>query len=128
MNIVLPSGDSITLAAARDSVNRTIKGANKDSKAVLISVDLVKGLLNKLEDLDPDKTFTIFWKDGDRTLLKGGATFDQAANNAGYGAGAVAAMDFYTEGDDQNYSWDVVQRRWLQISDKKVTPKKKVSA
>lgn len=39
------------------------------------------------------KVFTLFWLDGTR---------EAAMNNAGYGAGALRALDFYAEGDDNN--------------------------
>jgi hypothetical protein len=49
--------------------------------------------------------YTFFWLDGTSELLKGASMAD-AANRAGYGAGAVKAIDFIAEGDKRNqYEW-----------------------
>mgnify|MGYP007069468862 CR=1 FL=1 len=43
------------------------------------------------------KYFTIYWRHGVRQVVKG-KTVDEAFNNAGIGAGAVAAVDWYDDG------------------------------
>lgn len=48
--------------------------------------------------------FTLFWRDGQRDVLPGSSVTD-AMDRAGYGAGAVAALDFYSNGDNSEYMW-----------------------
>ncbi|HEY9642994.1 MAG TPA: hypothetical protein V6C57_21070 [Coleofasciculaceae cyanobacterium] len=57
------------------------------------------------------KQFTFFWLTGDREVLEGSDPAN-ALNNAGYGGGAIAALDFYSEGDDDGYRWD--GRKWIK--------------
>lgn len=55
------------------------------------------------------KQFTFYWLDGKRNVLNG----DNPANAltlAGYSNGAVRALDFWAEGDNQEYEWR--DRRW----------------
>jgi hypothetical protein len=56
------------------------------------------------------KTFTLYWRHGDKSEVKG-ETIIQAMNNAGYGAGAVRALDFYAEGDP--YEW--INGKWEKV-------------
>lgn len=55
--------------------------------------------------------FTLFWKDGKREVVHGVHAAD-AMTSAGYGGGAVRALDFYASGDCQDYSWDKAQGSW----------------
>lgn len=48
------------------------------------------------------KTFTIYWLGGKKDNLDGDTLID-ALNSAGYGGGAVSAIDFYTEGYSDDY-------------------------
>lgn len=58
------------------------------------------------------KTYTLFWKDGKREIVKG-ENPAQAMTLAGYSNGAVRALDFYGEGDLRNeYSWNSGEKRW----------------
>lgn len=57
-----------------------------------------------------ENTYTLFWLDGKAELVKG-KTSQEAFKKAGYGSGAVKALDFMTDGDQKNkYTWD--GRRW----------------
>lgn len=59
-------------------------------------------------------TYTIFWLTGDTQIIKGDKPHE-AMNNAGIGAGALRAMDFYTEGDQRDkWEWDAEKRTWLK--------------
>lgn len=61
------------------------------------------------------KTYTLFWLTGNVELVKGN-TPEEAMTLAGYGNGAVRALDFYGEGDIRNeYIWDSNIRSWKQI-------------
>jgi len=55
--------------------------------------------------------FTFFWLDGKREVLEGADSAD-ALNRAGYGAGAVRALDFFAHGDNDNYVWDARTGGW----------------
>ena len=50
------------------------------------------------------KKFTFYWLDGKRSVLEGAGPAD-ALNKAGYGQGAIAALDFHAEGDNDEYFW-----------------------
>lgn len=58
--------------------------------------------------------FTLFWKDGKREVVRGLHAAD-AMTAAGYGGGAIGALDFYAAGDCHDYAWDVVKRNWKMI-------------
>lgn len=63
------------------------------------------------------KTYTIFWLTGETQLVKGDKPHE-AMNNAGIGAGALRAMDFYAEGDKRSeYEWEKEKdkRNWKKI-------------
>jgi len=59
--------------------------------------------------LIPINCFTFYWKDGSRQVLPGN-TVEQAFSNAGFGAGAIAALDFHAPGDDN--SWYYLNGSW----------------
>lgn len=61
--------------------------------------------LTLLHKIQPDiKKFTCYWLDGTREILEGTSKSD-ALNNAGYGQGALAALDFIVEGEIDDYTW-----------------------
>ena len=55
--------------------------------------------------------YTFFWKDGKRETLKG-STPASAMNNAGYGAGALSALDFYESGVGKDWEWNKDTSAW----------------
>lgn len=57
------------------------------------------------------KSFTFFWLDGKREVLKGDFAAD-AAIKAGYGNGAFSALDFWAEGDNKDYKW--INGEWIR--------------
>ena len=57
------------------------------------------------------KTWTFYWLDGKREVLDGPTAVD-ALNRAGYGRGALAALDFHAEGDRNHYEWDPAAHTW----------------
>lgn len=59
----------------------------------------------------PKFKFTLFWKDGKREILEG-YDFSHALNSAGYGNGALAALDFHALGDNKEYYWDKGEHNW----------------
>lgn len=60
------------------------------------------------------KTFTAFWLDGKREVLQGNDPAD-AFRCAGYGRGAIRALDFWGYGDNQDYAWDIEKRKWIKL-------------
>lgn len=59
------------------------------------------------------KPFRLYWLSGDTEIVRG-ATIADAMNQAGYGGGAVRALDFFKEGEEQTYDWDGSKRDWVQ--------------
>lgn len=56
--------------------------------------------------------YTLFWLTGNAEIVEGD-DIASAMNGAGYGAGALRALDFYSEGDKRNdYEWDKEKRTW----------------
>lgn len=62
----------------------------------------------------PNTQWTAYWRDGRKSLLVG-ETIEVAFRDAGYGGGALGALDFYARGDDQDYTWDAAARRWTRV-------------
>tara|TARA_R110000868_G_scaffold106717_1_gene292469 strand:- start:16 stop:222 length:207 start_codon:yes stop_codon:yes gene_type:complete len=50
------------------------------------------------------KQFTLFWLIGKKEVISGN-DIAHAMNSAGYGAGALRALDFHSEGDCNDYEW-----------------------
>ena len=63
------------------------------------------------------KEFTIFWLTGTTSKVQG-ETIESAFALGGFGAGAVAAIDFYSEVADveKDYIWDKENRSWDLIT------------
>jgi hypothetical protein len=59
------------------------------------------------------KQFTLYWLDGKHQVVTG-ETIEQAFTTAGYGAGALKAVDFYIDGDNHEYDWNKEQRSWVR--------------
>jgi hypothetical protein len=57
-----------------------------------------------LERTEPILTFTFFWTSGQREVLRGTSAAD-AAMRAGYGQGAIYALDFHAKGDNDEYEF-----------------------
>jgi hypothetical protein len=61
------------------------------------------------------KTYTLFWLTGKTEIVKGN-TPEEAMTLAGYGGGAVRALDFYGNGDiREDYKWNAEQRTWDNV-------------
>jgi len=58
-----------------------------------------------------DKIYTLYWRTGERELVRG-RNPAEAMTLAGYSSGAVGALDFYSEGEDKDYTWDAATRQW----------------
>jgi hypothetical protein len=55
-------------------------------------------------------TFTFYWLDG-RVMLLEGHDAANAMSRAGYGAGAMRALDFYSHGDTRA-NWEFINGHW----------------
>lgn len=62
--------------------------------------------------------YTTFWAE---SVIQG-RTIAEAFMLAGYGGGALRALDFYSSGDDRNYRWVPESREWV------ATPSSQTSA
>jgi len=61
------------------------------------------------------REFTLFWLDGKIEIIKG-IDIVNAMNLAGYGGGAVNALDFYENGDKRDeYLWDKEKHVWKYV-------------
>jgi hypothetical protein len=59
--------------------------------------------------------YTIFWLDGKCEVLEGN-NLEDAFSKAGYGAGAVRAIDFTGKGDiSKDYEWDSDSKDWVSV-------------
>ena len=56
-------------------------------------------------------TYTFYWLDGKRQVLKGTDPAD-ALRRAGYGQGALRALDFYENGESDDYEWS--NHTWMK--------------
>jgi hypothetical protein len=58
-----------------------------------------------------DAIYTLFWRTGQREIVKG-RNPAEAMTLAGYGGGAVRALDFYARGNNDEYAWNKITREW----------------
>lgn len=61
--------------------------------------------------MSEDREYTLFWRTGDREIIRGSDASD-AIKRAGYGGGALRALDFYAAGDCTDYIWNTEARNW----------------
>lgn len=72
--------------------------------------------------------FSLFWLTGAAEVVQGTDIAD-ALTSAGYGAGAVAALDFHSKGDiTEDYVWDKGRRKWVSVTKIRVFDNKAVDA
>lgn len=83
--------------------------------------DAFIGWLSKAEYIkqQAEKQYTLYWLDGKRQVVKG-PTIAAAVTSAGYGQGAMAAMDFYEHGD--NHEYEYLNKRWERKTWERKTP------
>lgn len=63
--------------------------------------------------MEGDPKFTLYWRTGDREVVQG-RNPAEAMTLAGYGGGALGALDFYAKGDDHDWKWVPETREWIQ--------------
>ena len=59
------------------------------------------------------KKYTFFWLHGDRNVYEGENPTD-ALNKAGFGQGAIQALDFFAEGDNKEYIYDKDEKNCIK--------------
>lgn len=60
-----------------------------------------------------EKIFTIYWLDGRRIVISG-QTIEDAFTKAGYGLGAVRAVDWYDYGITNTHTYDKINKKWVR--------------
>ena len=55
--------------------------------------------------------YTFYWLTGKREVLEGNSPED-ALNQAGYGQGALKALDFWAHDNDNGYVWNAKTKTW----------------
>lgn len=58
-----------------------------------------------------ENKFTVYWIHGQREVLTGN-TIEEAFTSAGYGNGALRAVDFYMPGDCTKYVYNRAKHEW----------------
>lgn len=58
-----------------------------------------------------DNTYILYWRHGESEVVTG-RTPAEAMNNAGIGAGAIPALDFYANEEEPSYEWK--DKKWVQ--------------
>jgi hypothetical protein len=66
--------------------------------------------MNQSTEVTTEK-FTVWWRDGTRSVIEG-SSIEQAFTQAGYGAGAVKAVDWYDRGDVDTHEWCKATKNW----------------
>ena len=59
--------------------------------------------------------FTFYWRDGTKSILQGASV--EVAFNTSYSAGAISAIDFYSNGVDHSHHWDSQKHDWVPKKD-----------
>ena len=59
--------------------------------------------------------FKLYWLDGKCEEIEGDS-ISNAFSNAGYGGGAMRALDFWSDSPDKdNYEWDTNKKKWVNL-------------
>ena len=69
----------------------------------------------KLKEKTTMEKFTLFWLDGKSEIVEGD-DIASAVNGAGYGYGALGALDFYANGDETTkWEWNKENKSWKSV-------------
>ena len=63
-----------------------------------------------------ENTYILYWRTGEYELVEG-YDITNAIQNAGYGGGAINALDFYDNGPNVKYAWNKEKRAWNKQED-----------
>lgn len=64
-------------------------------------------------DFEDEKTFTVYWKDGTKSTMKG-FSIAEAFRNEGYSGRATSAVDWYDHGETDTHDWDLDTKTWVR--------------
>ena len=59
-----------------------------------------------------EQEFTLYWMGCSTPEVVKGTSISNALNNAGYGGGAIGALDFYEKGDTRQKGHFYVDGKW----------------
>ena len=59
-----------------------------------------------------DESYTLFWLTGKREVIDKRGDVAESMTLAGYSQGAIPALDFWAEGNNNGYVWDGEKREW----------------
>lgn len=68
---------------------------------------------NVSEDETNLEYFTLYWIHGERKVIKG-TSIEDAFTKAGYGVGAIPAIDWYDNGVSETHRWDKENKTWVK--------------
>ena len=71
----------------------------------------MESLASEMED--KQEYFTLYWQHGERSIIKGN-DIEDAFTKAGYGTGAVSAIDWYDEGVSETHHYVKATRLWIK--------------
>lgn len=57
--------------------------------------------------------FTLYWLTGEKEIVEG-TSVEDAFGKTGYSAGAIRALDFHVNGEDDSYTWNPVDKTWTK--------------
>ena len=100
--------------AVYDLVNalRGVLDADDDTAAR----DVIDNYFEVADNYSDERVFTLYWLTGAVQTVTG-PDISTAMNNAGYGAGALGALDFHAEGTpDPDYYWNSDKHSWRRKS------------
>lgn len=60
-----------------------------------------------------EKKFTLYWRYGERQVITG-ETIEAAFTAAGYGAGAIHALDWYDNGETHTHFYSKNKKAWVR--------------
>lgn len=70
--------------------------------------------------MNKNQWFTIYWLDGSKSFVYG-ATIEGAFTSAGYGGGAVNAIDWYDNGISNTHNYDHKKKEWVPFTTLELT-------
>lgn len=123
VELIENNAGGIDLLTERDGGNEVRILTGKKESSIKFWKALIEASTNALIELGVEvntknikKKFTLFWLDGKREVVEG-YDIANAINSAGYGQGAMRALDFHAEGDCNEYAWDAGAKAWEKVNE-----------
>ena len=80
---------------------------------------IVQLMVCGVDSIPQEKEFTIYWRYNEKSIVKGFSEQD-AFTKAGFGAGALNAVDFFMAGNNNEYKWNEKTKYWDKILNEEV--------